>query len=146
MARHDPHRRGPTVTIALTEWLMGLRDYALVVAALAGALTAMAAALRLRPVRYLVRYLLAEPARIMLTPMMHDAIATSPTVQVLHHELTRNDGSSIKDAVARIERRLEAGDRAIDGMREQLVTDGARLDAQQDTLRVIQDAVSRPAG
>lgn len=127
-----------------------LRDWALAVGAVSGALVAIAAALRLpligRPLRYIAHYLIVHPLQIALRPIIHEAIDSSPAVVAVRLELERNDGSSIKDAVDRIERRLELGDHAMGALREQLAEDGRRLDLQCDTLRQQSAMLARLTG
>lgn len=127
-----------------------LRDWAVAVGAVSGALVAIAAALRLpligRPLRYIAHYLIVHPLQIALRPIIHEAIDSSPAVVAVRLELERNDGSSIKDAVDRIERRLELGDHAMGALREQLAEDGRRLDLQCDTLRQQSAMLARLTG
>lgn len=127
-----------------------LRDWALAVGAVSGALVAIAAALRLpligRPLRYIAHYLIVHPLQIALRPIIHEAIDSSPAVVAVRLELERNDGSSIKDAVDRIERRLELGDHAMGALRERLAEDGRRLDLQCDTLRQQSAMLARLTG
>lgn len=127
-----------------------LRDWALAVGAVSGALVAIAAALRLpligRPLRYIAHHLIVHPLQIALRPIIHEAIDSSPAVVAVRLELERNDGSSIKDAVDRIEQRLELGDHAMGALREQLAEDGRRLDLQCDTLRQQSAMLARLTG
>lgn len=110
--------------------LITLRDLAVATAALVTAVMVLA---RFPPVKWAWRTWIADP----LTGWMHDAIATSPAVREMHHELHRNDGSSVKDAVVRIEDRLAAGD----GRMDQLAADTAET---RERISRIEDAVTSP--
>lgn len=138
------------MTEALAPVIVALRDWAVAMGAFAASIVALATALRLpqigRPLRYVAHYLIVHPLQIALRPIIHEAIDSSPAVVAVRLELERNDGSSIKDAVDRIERRLELGDHAMGALREQLAEDGRRLDLQCDTLRQQSAMLARLTG
>lgn len=117
--------------------LVTLRDLAVATAALVTAVMVLA---KFPPVRWAWRTWIAKP----LTEWAHDTIASAPAVREMHHELHRNDGSSIKDAVerledgnARIEQRLELGDGRFDQLAADIVETTGRLTR-------IEEAVTSP--
>lgn len=126
-----------------------LRDWALAVGAVSGALVAIAAALRLpligRPLRYIAHYLIVHPLQIALRPIIHEAIDSSPAVVAVRHELERNDGSSIRDSVDRIEDRLSERGEAMAAIRAQLCADGDRLARIEGRLAAGDDAFAAVA-
>lgn len=132
---------------------LGLRDLALVTGALAAAITALVTFSRLPVFRYLAEVLVLKPVEVLFTGIIHRAVANSPVIADLHHEVTRNDGSSLKDAVARVEERLVAGDRNFEDARRQFAMNSERLNMQGrvlldhgHTLARIEDQVDRLAG
>lgn len=93
---------------ALSPWLVSLRDSALAVAAVCGALVTIVAAAKLplvqRPVLWVWRRLVAEPLAAWIDGLLHQH--TQPLhdrLAVVEHEVIRNDGSSLRDAADRTE-------------------------------------------
>lgn len=136
-----------------------LRDWALAVGAVSGALVAIAAALRLpligRPLRYVARHLILLP----LLALLYAGLDASPVLveirerlrrheedmAAVRSELTRNDGSSIKDSVDRIEDRLSERGEAMAAIRAQLCADGDRLARIEGRLAAGDDAFAAVA-
>lgn len=93
---------------ALSPWLVSLRDSALAVAAVCGALVTIVAAAKLplvqRPVLWVWRRLVAEPLAAWIDGLLHQH--TQPLhdrLSAVEHEVRTNNGSSLRDVADRVE-------------------------------------------
>jgi len=113
--------------------LDSLRDFAVLVASLAGAVVGLAACAKIpvisRPVHWLVRTLVTEPLSKAHHRSLDDWAETGlrPAMARIEHEIRTNDGSSLRDvanrvesSVDRIEARLDRGDRRMDAIEARL--------------------------
>jgi hypothetical protein len=100
-----------------------LRDFAVLVAALAGAIIAVASVAKIpvinRPIRWLFHTLIADPLSKAHHRSLDDWAETGlrPAIHRIEHEIQTNDGSSLRDvadrveeSTRRIEGRLDAGE------------------------------------
>ena len=94
--------------VALSPWVESLRDSSSAVAAVAGALVAIAAAAKLplisRPIRWAWSHLVAPPLAAWMDGVLHGH--TQPIhdrIMTVEHEVRTNDGSSLRDVADRIE-------------------------------------------
>lgn len=147
------------MTEALAPVIVALRDWAVAMGAFAASIVALATALRLpqigRPLRYVARHLILLP----LLALLYAGLDASPVLveirerlrrheedmAAVRHELTRNDGSSIKDSVDRIEDRLSERGEAMAAIRAQLCADGDRLARIEGRLAAGDDAFAAVA-
>ena len=110
-----------------------LRDFAVLVAALSGAVIAVASAAKVpvinRPIRWLVHTLVSDPLSKAHHRSLNDWAETGlrPAMARIEHEIQTNDGSSLRDvadrvesSVDRIEARLDRGDRRMDAIEARL--------------------------
>lgn len=107
------------------EWVQTLRDSAIAVAAIAGAMLTIAAAAKLpivsRPIRALWRSLVGDPVgdwlgRVLDHHAEPDRIRLAEIderLKVVEHEVRTNDGQSLRDVNERVERMTLAVTQAI---------------------------------
>ena len=89
-------------------WLITLRDSAIAVGAVAGALVTIAAAAKLplisRPIRWLWAHLVADPLATWIDTVLDPHTAPlHDRLERVEHEVRTNDGSSLRDVADRTE-------------------------------------------
>ena len=100
---------------ALTPWIATMRDTAIAIGAVCGALLTIAAATKLpfvsKPLRWLWRELVSDPLRHWLgalieehfTPDRARMVLMEQKLAVVEHEVRTNDGQSLRDVADRNE-------------------------------------------
>jgi transcriptional regulator GlxA family with amidase domain len=103
------------VLAALSPWLATLRDTAIAIAAICGALVTIAAAAKLpfinKPIHWLWREMVSDPMRNWLggvieehfTPDRDRLTAMEAKLAIVEHEVRTNDGQSLRDVADRVE-------------------------------------------
>ncbi|MBK6857999.1 MAG: hypothetical protein IPG97_16005 [Microthrixaceae bacterium] len=96
------------MTADVAPWLITLRDSAIAVGAVAGALVTIAAAAKLplisRPIRWLWAHLVADPLATWIDTVLDPHTAPlHDRLERVEHEVRTNDGSSLRDVADRTE-------------------------------------------
>lgn len=79
-------------------------------------LTALIVVSRFKPARWLWSTLVSRPLSQWIVNVINGVVKVH--LEPIHHELQHNDGSSIKDAVSRIEERLDSQSKDIEHLRK----------------------------
>lgn len=100
---------------ALSSWVASLRDSAIAIAAVCGALVTIAAAAKLpvinKPIHWAWRGFVSDPMRNWLGTVIHEHLAVDrermtsieAKLESVEHEVRTNDGQSLRDVADRVE-------------------------------------------